>query len=254
MVEVIRALLASVLSLARPGLWRYLLAPAGIALLLWSALAWWGFSELVAWLMQQPPMTLLLAWGLAWLAQLLAWLGGWMAIFALVYLLTALLAGIFMQPALLDVVARQDYPELARLGETRFFASVGNSLLAGLLFILGWLCSLPLWLIPGLGLLLPLLLLAWFNRQTFAFDALAEHATPGEWQAIRRAHAGPLFLLGLILALLAHVPLLGLLVPALAALAYIHYGLAALRDLRGGALLSRMPHEIREIAHDEPQP
>ena len=102
-------------------------------------------------------------------------------------------------------------------------------------------------LIPGLGLILPMLLLAWFNRQTFAFDSLAVHATAAEWQEIRRTHAVPLFILGLVLALLAHVPFLGLLVPALSALAYIHYCLEALRELRGGALVSVTQHEIREI-------
>ncbi len=94
--------------------------------------------------------------------------------------------------------------------------------------------------------LLPLLLLAWFNRKTFAFDCLAVHATEAEWQEIRRAHAWPLFVLGLVLSLMAHVPLLGLLVPALSALAYIHYCLEALRQLCGGALVSITPQQIQE--------
>jgi hypothetical protein len=38
------------------------------------------------------------------------------------------------------------------------------------------------------------------------------------------------------MALLAHVPLLGLLAPALAALAFVHYGLESLRRLRQEAL------------------
>ncbi len=38
-----------------------------------------------------------------------------------------------------------------------------------------------------------------------------------------------------ILALLAHLPVIGLGVPALAALSFTHYGLEALRRSRGGA-------------------
>lgn len=243
MGKVIQALLRSFASLAKPGLWRYLLAPAFFSLLLWLGLAWFGLAELVAWLMNNPPMTLLASWGLEWLANFLAYLGGWMAIFALAYLTTAMLAAVFVLPWLLEKVAGE-YPELAALGKDSFMAAVWNSVAATVIFVLGWLASLPLWLIPGLGLILPMLLLAWFNRKTFAFDCLAVHATAEEWTAIRRQHAGPLFMLGLVLALLAHVPVLGLLVPALSALAYIHYCLEALRQLRGGALVTVMPSKI----------
>ena len=45
-------------------------------------------------------------------------------------------------------------------------------------------------------------------------------------------------MLGLTMALLAHIPVVGLLVPALAALSFVHYGLEALRRSRGGALVT----------------
>lgn len=40
-------------------------------------------------------------------------------------------------------------------------------------------------------------------------------------------------MLGLLLALAGHIPLFGLMVPTLAAIAYIHYSLESLRRLRG---------------------
>jgi uncharacterized protein involved in cysteine biosynthesis len=64
------------------------------------------------------------------------------------------------------------------------------------------------------------------------------HATAGEWQEIRTRQKTPLFMLGLTMALLAHIPLVGLLVPALAALSFVHYGLEALRRSRGGAVVT----------------
>ena len=94
----------------------------------------------------------------------------------------------------------------------------------------------PLWLVPGMGLVLPLFWMAWLNRRTFAYDALAVHATDAEWRSIRRAHAFPLLGLGLLMALLVYLPFIGLLAPALAALAYVHYCLEALRGLRQGAV------------------
>ena len=87
-----------------------------------------------------------------------------------------------------------------------------------------------------MGLLLPLFWMAWLNRRTFAYDALAIHASHAEWQAFRRQRATSLLLLGGLMALLTHVPLLGLFAPSLAALAYIHFCLEGLRRFRRGAV------------------
>ena len=61
---------------------------------------------------------------------------------------------------------------------------------------------------------------------------------PAEWRDLFRQHKAPLFMLGLSMALLAHIPFIGLLVPTLAALSFVHYGLEALRRARGGAVVS----------------
>ena len=53
-----------------------------------------------------------------------------------------------------------------------------------------------------------------------------------EWDKLRQHHAGALFLLGLLMALLAYVPVIGLLAPSLTALVYSHYCLEAVRRLR----------------------
>jgi hypothetical protein len=47
-------------------------------------------------------------------------------------------------------------------------------------------------------------------------------------------------MLGMTMALLAHIPFVGLLVPALTALSFVHYGLEALRRSRNGALVTIM--------------
>ena len=143
-----------------------------------------------------------------------------------------------VMPLLLEHLAATDYPDLARLGKDSLLASTWNSVRAALLFIIGWVLTLPLWLIPGMGLLLPLLWMAWLNRRTFAYDALSLHATQEEWQHLRRQRANVLIWLGLVMALLTHVPLLGLFAPSLAALAYIHFCLEALRRLRQGAIVA----------------
>ncbi len=236
--EIVLALARSLATLALPRVWGLLLGPAVLALFAWGLLSYFLLEQLVTTLLGQPPMSWLVSWGVLWLAKLLAVFGGWMLILAAAYLTAMLLAAIVILPLLLERVATRDYPELARMGKDSLTASTWNSLSAALLFVAGWVLTLPLWLVPGFGLLLPLFWIAWLNRRTFAYDALAVHATADEWQLLRRQHARQFLTLGVMLALLAHIPLLGLLAPVLAALAYIHYALEALRRMRGGAIVT----------------
>lgn len=238
MADVMLALVRTFGSLRSSRVWLYVLTPALFSLLLSVGLAVWGLGWLVQQMLDYPPMTLLVGWGLVWLAHILAYLGGWMAIFALAYLTASLLAAVFIMPLMLKHLSETDYRDVAAMGKDSFVAAALNSLFASILFVIGWVLTIPLWLIPGFSLLIPLLLMGWLNRRTFAYDALSLHATSAEWQAIRRRDGGPLFMLGLFMALLAHVPLVGLLVPALAALAFVHYGLEALRRERGGAVVT----------------
>ena len=238
MGDVMLALARTFASLRQGKVWLYVLTPALFSLLLSIGLAVWVLGAVVQQMMEYPPMTLLVGWGLVWLANILAYLGGWMAIFAIAYLTASLLAAVVILPLILNHLSASEYRDVAAMGKDSFVAAAMNSLVASVVFVLAWLATIPLWLIPGFSLLIPLLLMGWLNRRTFAYDALSMHATESEWQAIRRDQKMPLFMLGLTMALLAHIPVIGLLVPALAALSFVHYGLEALRRSRGGALVT----------------
>lgn len=237
MVEVFNALVRSLNNLQDRSIWLRLVGPAVVALVVWLALAFFALEWFVAELLQWPPLTWIAAWGVVWLAKILAWIGGWLAVFSLAYLTAMLLAAIFIVPLLVNEIGAREYPDVARMGEDSVVASTGNSLIAATGFLVGWIGTLPLWLIPGMALVLPIYWLAWLNRRTFAYDALAAHATRSEWKTLFEKHRGNMLLLGVLLGLLAHVPFVGLLVPAFAALAYVHYGLEALRRERDGAVV-----------------
>ena len=238
MGNVMLALARTFGSLRDGKVWLYVVTPAILSMLLSIVLAIGALGWIVEQMLNTPPMTLLAGWGLVWLAHLLAYMGGWMAIFALAYLTASLLAAIVIMPLMLRHLASNDYRDVAAMGKDSFVAAAVNSILAAILFIAGWVVTMPLWLIPGFSLLIPLLLMGWLNRRTFAYDALSMHATDNEWKRLRREHKAPLFMLGLTMALLAHIPVVGLLVPALAALSFVHYGLEALRQLRGEAIVT----------------
>jgi uncharacterized protein involved in cysteine biosynthesis len=89
---------------------------------------------------------------------------------------------------------------------------------------------------------LPLFWMAWLNRRTFAYDALSAHATSDEARELRRYKALPLLGLGFVGAAMTYVPIAGLFAPSLAALAYTHFCLESLRELRQGAVVSVARH------------
>jgi uncharacterized protein involved in cysteine biosynthesis len=91
---------------------------------------------------------------------------------------------------------------------------------------------LPLLLIPGALLVLPLLWGAWLNQRTFRFDALAEHATRAELAGLARENRSRFLFAGLGTAAVAYVPLVNLLAPVFTALVFVHLGLATLRRAR----------------------
>jgi len=136
-------------------------------------------------------------------------------------------------PAMVAHVGGRDYPGLARRRGGTIAGSLWNAFAALVLLALLFSVSLPLWLIPLLWPALPIVLFGYFNQRVFRYDALAEYGTAAEIAEIVRRHRGGLFLLGVALALVGHVPVLGLFMPVYGGLAFIHYGLGRLGELRG---------------------
>ena len=237
MLEVFAALSKALRDLTRPAVLWHALWPPLAALLLWIAIGFAAWAHGLALMERIVPGLPSAGW--EWVAQ-------WAAVFlllaafaSLTYITAILLVAVFALPLLINLVAAHDYPDLGRHGENVFWGSLGNTLGAGAIFLIGSLAMLPLLLLPGALLVLPLLWSARLNQRAFRFDALAEHATPGEMQLMVREDGRNFYMAGLATAAAAYVPLLNLLAPAFAALVFVHLGLAALRRRRqeGGVVL-----------------
>lgn len=230
MLEVLAAFTRSVRDLTRTEVLWQALWPSLVALALWAGVAivvWAHAVALAARIVPQLPWS-----GWEWLAH-------WAAVFlllaafaSLTYFTAIFLVAVFALPRIVNLVAARDYPDLVRHGENVFWGSLGNTVFAGAIFVAGCLVMLPLLLIPGALLVLPLLWGSWFNQRTFRFDALAEHATRKEMRNLLRHNGRRFYFAGLGTAAVAHVPLANLLAPAFTALVFVHVGLAALRRQR----------------------
>ncbi|GAB3646100.1 EI24 domain-containing protein [Ramlibacter alkalitolerans] len=206
----------------------------------------------------------------AWMENIARWLGelGFgglknalaplLVIFAITPLLVVVvlfLVAVMMMPAVVNLVARRRFPALERRHGASFTRGALWSLGSMLLAVIALAVSLPLWFIPPLVLVLPPLIWGWLTYRVMAFDALADHASPGERARMFREHRSWLLLMGVGTGYLGAAPSIvwasgwffaaafPILIPvaiwiytlvfAFSSLWFAHYCLAALEQMRG---------------------
>lgn len=228
----------------------------------------YGFANLLhprmLWLMVWPMLVSLAVWGTAaivlWV-RTAVWLGGllsqwlhatpflgqldlagatliaahvllFLLFVPLVYLTALFILGIFGMDAMVDHVARRSYPQLERRRGGGVAGSVWNGFVALAGMALLAVLTLPLWLAPPLWPVLAVAILGWGNQRLLRYDAVAQHAEGGEMRGLFRARRSRLYAMGVLMALVAYVPILGFLAPVAFGLAFIHYLLGALAAQR----------------------
>jgi CysZ protein len=151
-----------------------------------------------------------------------------------VYLTALFIIGIFGMQKMVDHVAGNSFPQLERRRGGSTAGGVWNAVVALCGMALIFVVTSPLWLLPPLWPLIPLAALTWGNQKLLRYDALAEHAESGEMLKIFRERRAGMYVLGLLLALAAYVPLVGFVAPVVFGLAFIRYLLGALEATRQG--------------------
>lgn len=235
MLAIFSAVGRALRDLAQPRVLAVLLLPMLGAIVLWCVLAivfwdaWTGaFRALVE---ETGAARWLIAQGAAWVVEGT----GVLLVIALLVpatLITAVLATELVAMPVIVSVAGQRYQALEKRAGGTMLGSLGNAGLTVTIFAFLWIVTLPLWL-TGIGaVLVPALNSAYLNQRLFRYDALAEHADRGEYAHIVSRNKGGLFALGLVLAPLYYVPFVNLAAPVIAGLAFTHYCLSALAELR----------------------
>jgi hypothetical protein len=188
----------------------------------------------------------------------------------LIVVVSLLIVAGLMAPPLTRLVADRRFPALEQKKGASFVVGVFRSLGLTVLALLALIVSMPLWLIPPLVLVLPPLIWGWLTYRVMSFDALAEHASPEERDAVLRAHRLPLLGIGVLCGYLGAAPSIvwasGLLfaaaffvlVPlaiwiytlvfAFSALWFAHYCLDALAQLRAQRAAAAVSASATEMA------
>jgi len=236
-MSVAGSLFYALANLLHPRMLWLMLWPMLVSLALWGAVAAALWARTAVWLagvlerwMESAMFFLRLDLGDA--ALIAAHVALFLLFVPLVYLTALFILSVFGMQKMVDHVARRSFPGLERRRGGGVAGSGWNALAAFLGMIGLGILSAPFWLLPPLWPLIPPAILGWVNQRLLRYDALAEHADAEEMRRLFRERRPSLYLMGVLLALCAYIPLVGLFAPVVFGLAFIHYLLAALHSSR----------------------
>lgn len=190
------------------------LLPFFLSLALWGLALWWGMQDLIDYIQAFfvahdgfKTSGELLAWTgmLAFKTVIVPLIAMWLLLPFMV--LSSLLAtALIAMPVISRHVSNAAYPELEQRQGGSLLGSLWHSLSSFLIFLLLWLLTLPLVLVPPLHFVLQPLLMAWLTYRVMAYDALAEHADAAERMLMTRQHRMPFLIMGTISGIIAGAP------------------------------------------------
>lgn len=146
-------------------------------------------------------------------------------LFPLAFIGSVLIYSLLANPIVFSVVLKKNYPHLSRF-PAPFVPGVVHSVLISVLFLVLWILSLPLWLVPGGAIVVPLFLSAFVTKKIYAYDSLSELVNPSERKEIENELSGPYWSAGFLCAGLNFLPFAMFLSPIFAALIFMHLSAA----------------------------
>ena len=235
----------AVLSQFHPRMLMALFLPFIIAFLGAIVLLWFFWTPLTDWLNQQVSGwqivgtidAWLLAIGLFSIKLYMAPLLAMAILLPLSGILGLVIAAIFVMPLVLSHIEKRDYPGLKRQGQYSTAVGVWNAVWVSVLFVVGWLVTMPLWLIPPMPVVLPVLWWGFAFTRMLRVDAIIEHASTQERRLVWKRHNREFWVLGLLLSLINLFPPAWLVLPVFSALVFAHFCLEALRRLRADPVI-----------------
>lgn len=216
MQRVTRTFGRALLTQLHPRMLLLTIAPFVLSLVVWGIALWFGLQPAIDWLETwltdyrwfRSMADTLGSSGLGTLKAVLVPLIAMWLLLPLMIVTALSFVAVLAMPAVARHVGNRRYPDLIKKGEGGFFGSVWSSLSSLAIFVLLWIVTLPLALIPPLTFLIQPLLWGWLTCRVMAYDALADHATQEERRSILREHRWPLLAIGIITGALGAAPTL----------------------------------------------
>ncbi|MCS6837988.1 MAG: hypothetical protein NZ480_03990 [Bdellovibrionaceae bacterium] len=149
------------------------------------------------------------------------------------YLTIVMLLSILGTPYLVKVIHQRYYPTLKKFSGP-WLPLLWNTIWQTIVFVFLFVVTLPFWLLPGMQIFLPILLIGNYNRRIFTFDVLADFLNPDDIKAFQKKFYSDLILLGVLVGAISYLPFAFLLTPVLGALSFSHFCLSRVEEFQKG--------------------
>lgn len=188
--------------------------PFLLSVAIWGLALWQGLQPLIDWLQRyflendgfRISGNLLMMLGLGALKTVLVPLIAMWLLLPLMILTALLCIGVIAMPIIARHVGKHHFPVLEARKGGSFWGSLWMSASSFAIFVILWLITLPLSLVPPLALIILTILWGWLTYRVMAYDALADYADTGELRAILRIHRWPLLIIGAVSGAMGAAP------------------------------------------------
>jgi hypothetical protein len=209
---VYKALFKAFIGILSPKIWFLSLMPLLIAVVLWAGLWFFLWDTMVLILSNVVSSVESPTWLPTWLPTKTVWISLIILLLSLplVMMTALLLVNTLGTQTVAQRVAKQYNVPLIKYSVLESSANTISSIWHSIwiLIVLGflWMLSLPTWFVPGLGLIIQFLLMAWANTRLFSRDVLLDFADKSTRDAVIKIHKNTLFGLGLMTSIPAFLP------------------------------------------------
>ncbi|SFG00573.1 Etoposide-induced protein 2.4 (EI24) [Duganella sp. CF458] len=211
------------------------IVPFILSVALWALLLWLGLQPLLDWLhghfvdfeIYRVTSDWLQSIGLAGLRSIVVPLFALLLLLPLMIVTAMIFIGVAAMPFIVRHVGGRHFPQLEKKQGGSILGGVIKALGAFGIFVLAWLCILPMYIFPPLAGLATVLLWGWLTSRVMSYDALADYASAEELAKLQREHRWQLMSIGVVSGLAGSLPALVWVGGAAAAIAFFPILLAA---------------------------
>jgi hypothetical protein len=178
--------------------------PFLLSILVWGVVLYFTLQPLLDWLtahfldfeLYEYSSAWLETIGLAVLKTVVVPLFAMLLLLPLMILTALIFIGVAAMPAIVRHVGDRHFPHLEKKQGGSLLKGIGKALSLFVVFIVIWLCLLPLYAIPPLAIVASALLWGWLTSRVMSYDALSAHASAQEIEIIQREKKWPLLAIG----------------------------------------------------------
>jgi len=211
------------------------IVPFILSVAVWALLLWLGLQPLLDWLhghfvefeVYRVTSDWLQSIGLGGLRSIVVPLFALLLLLPLMIVTAMIFIGVAAMPFIVRHVGGRHFPQLEKKQGGSILGGVVKALGAFGIFVLAWLCIVPLYIFPPLAGLATVLLWGWLTSRVMSYDALADYASAEELSKLQREHRWQLMSIGVVSGLAGSLPALVWVGGAAAAIAFFPIMLAA---------------------------